>query len=296
MGLTSWRSVPAAAPLFVLSLFDIDRVQFWALNAYVVIVESTVTQPQVSSAYLIVDDEVIYEIAPNSVLNIGRLDTNDIILDDYKVSREHAILKFSKSDIMLVDLASTHGSYVNGKRIDRSVVQYGDVIRIVSHEITLSREMPQDIMTDTGTLMAPKMARTLDRRLKFFGGLNEFSLLTLVQFLHHEKQSGLLLLELGQTPGPRIYLQDGEIIHVSQGDNLAELLIRKNHDQSLFFYFHHETKFPERTILESTPNYLLGLCHSHDEKKLRDLNAAAALWATRPLSETTHVPIPTIVR
>ena len=59
------------------------------------IVESNATQSVVSPAYLIVDDEIIYEVAPNSVLNIGRLDTNDIILDDYKVSREHAILKFS---------------------------------------------------------------------------------------------------------------------------------------------------------------------------------------------------------
>src|SRR5471032_3517333 len=97
----------------------------------------------VAPCYLIVDDEMIYEIAPNSVLNIGRLDSNDIVLDDYKVSREHAVLKFSRGDIMLVDLASTHGSYVNGVRIDRSPIPFGDTIQIVSHEITLSREMPQ---------------------------------------------------------------------------------------------------------------------------------------------------------
>jgi hypothetical protein len=259
-------------------------------------VESAAVQPDVASAYLVVDDEVIYEIAPNSVLNIGRLDTNDIILDDYKVSREHAILKFSKSEIMLVDLASTHGSYVNGVRIDRSIIRFGDTIRIVSHELTLSREMPRNILTDTGSLIAPKMARTLDRRLKFFGGLNEFSLITLVQFLHQEKQSGLLLLELGQQPGPRIYIQDGEIIHVSQGDNLAELLVLKNHDQSLFFYFHHETNFPKRTIAESTPNYLMSLCRSHDEKKLEDMNAAIAARASKTQSMTTRIPLPPITR
>src|SRR5450755_2934068 len=168
-------------------------------------------------SYLIVDDEVIYEIAPNSVLNIGRLDTNDIVLDDYKVSREHAVLKFSRSEIMLVDLASTHGTCVNGVQIDRSTIQYGDTIQIVSHELMISREMPGDMLSDTGSIAMPKLARTLDRRLKFFGGLNEFSLLTLVQFLHQEKQSGLLLLELGQMPGPRIYFQDGDLTHVSQG-------------------------------------------------------------------------------
>jgi len=259
-----------------------------------VIVEST-SPLDVSSAYLLVDDEVIYEIAPNSVLNIGRLDTNDVVLDDYKVSREHAVLKFSRYQIMLVDLASTHGSYVNGERIDRRAILFGDTIRIVSHELTLSREKPRDILSATGSVVAPKMSRTLDRRLKFFGGLNEFSLLTLVQFLHQEKQSGLLLLELGQNPGPRIYFQDGEIIHVSQGDNLAELLVRMTHTQSLFFYFHHETNFPMRTIAQSTPNYLMGLCHTHDEKTSQNSNAAAT-WTTKPQMATSRVAVSALPR
>lgn len=242
-------------------------------------------------AYLVVDNEVVYEIAPNSVLNIGRLDSNDIVLDDYKVSREHAVLKFSKSEIMLVDLASTQGSYVNGARIDRSVIHFGDTIKIVSHELTLSREKPRDIVSDAGSLAAPRMARSLDRRLKFFGGLNEFPLITLVQFLYQEKQSGLLLLELGQLPGPRIYFQDGDIIDVSQGENMAELLVRENHEQSLFFYFHHETNFPPRTIMQSTPNYLMEMCHSYDEKKLRDLNGTPAV---RPKMRalTTRISLP----
>ena len=255
-----------------------------------VIVESA-AKSKIASAYLIVDDEVIYEIAPNSVLNIGRLDTNDIVLDDYKVSREHAVLKFSKSEIMLVDLASTHGSYVNGKRIDRSIIHFGDTIQIVSHELTLSPEMPRDILSETGSLVAPRMTRSLDRRLKFFGGLNEFSLLTLVQFLNQEKQSGLLLLELGQMPGPRIYFKDGDIIHVSQGENLAELLVRKNHDQSLFFYFHHETNFPMRTITQSTPNYLMELCHSHDEKTLRDVDEMSRMRLSSPQADTARIPV-----
>jgi pSer/pThr/pTyr-binding forkhead associated (FHA) protein len=258
------------------------------------IVENAIHQAVLPS-YLIVDDEVIYEIAPNSVLNIGRLDTNDIVLDDYKVSREHAVLKFSKSEVTLVDLASTHGSYVNGERMDRCAIHFGDTIQIVSHEITLSHEIPQNVVNDNGTMTAPRMARTLDRRLKFFGGLNEFSLLTLVQFLHQEKQSGLLLLELGQMPGPRIYFQEGEITHITQGENLADLIVRKNHEQSLFFYFHHETNFPPRTVLQSTPNYLMGLCHSHDERELREVTGATSLWS-KPKAETAGVPLPRIVR
>jgi hypothetical protein len=257
------------------------------------IVEKAVL-PKLSPAYLTVDDRIVYEIAPNTVLNIGRLASNDIILDDYKVSREHAVLKFSRTELTLVDLASTHGSYVNGERIDRAVVHVGDTIRIVNHELTLSPEIPQQSMTDTGSILLPKMARSLDRRLKFFGGLNEFALITLVQFLHQEKQTGLLLLELGQNPGPRLYFQDGDIIHVSQADNLAELLVRTNHDQSLFFYFHHETNFPRRTIMQPTPNYLMTLCHSIDEKKMKELTEVSNL-RSKPKLETAPVPFTPMV-
>ena len=122
-------------------------------------------------------------------------------------------------------------------------------------------------------------------------------LITLVQFLHQEKQSGLLLLELGQNPGPRIYFLDGDIIHVSQGENLADLLVRQNHAQSLFFYFHHETNFPKRTIEESTPNYLMSLCHTHDEMQVQDLEEVAAAHNAKPQAVTSRIDIsPPIIR
>jgi pSer/pThr/pTyr-binding forkhead associated (FHA) protein len=254
-------------------------------------VEKIVAQ-EVLAAYLILDGEVVYEVAPNSVLSIGRLDSNDIVLDDYKVSREHAVLKFSGNEFMLVDLASTHGTYVNGERIDRVAVPFDAKIQIVSHELIITREMPL-ATGDTRALPASKKSRTLDRRLKFFGGLNEFSLITLVQFLYQEKQSGLMLLELGQRPGPRIYFQDGDIIHVADGDDLGELLTRQYHEESLFFYFHHETNFPKRTINQSTPNYLMDLCHSQDQRKVQPAPEVAALVrSTSSLAQTSRIKVP----
>jgi pSer/pThr/pTyr-binding forkhead associated (FHA) protein len=242
--------------------------------------------PVLSPAFLTVDGEAVYEVAPNSVLNIGRLETNAIVLDDYKVSREHAMLKYSGTEFTLVDLASTHGTFINGARIDRAPLRFGDRIQITSHEMVLSSELPGG-----DAVVGSKMARSLDRRLKFFGGLNDFSLITLVQFLSQEKQSGLLLLELGQNPGPRLYFQEGEIIHVENDENLAELLTREHHEQSLFFYFHHETRFPERTITESTPTFLMSLCQAYDRRKEENVKAAR-LAQTAPFPLTTRLKMP----
>jgi pSer/pThr/pTyr-binding forkhead associated (FHA) protein len=243
-------------------------------------------------AFLVRDRTIVYEIAPNSILSIGRLDTNDIVLDDYKVSREHAVLKYSNGEFTLIDLASTHGTYVNGEGVEKQTIPMGSTIQIVNHELLVTDQVPKDLR-DTRILPTPKTARALDRRLKFFGGLNEFSLLTLVQFLSQEKQTGVLLLELGQNPGPQIYFVDGDIIHVAQGDGLAALMTRQHHEHSLFFYFHHETNFPKRTIHQSTASYLLDLCQKEDQKSLEEVTSAATARLARTLAVTSKLVKPT---
>ncbi len=256
-------------------------------------------QIETRTAYLTVDGASVYEVTPNTSVTIGRLDSNDIVLDDYKVSREHAVLKYAQGEFVLVDLASTHGTFFRGHRIERAVIQVGEIFNIVGHELTLRWEMPKSGAGEAAIQL--HRGRSLDRRLKFFGGLNEFSLITLVQFLYQEKQSGLLILEHGQHAGPRIYFQAGEITHVveaeaPESESLSELLTRTNHETSLFFYFHHETEFPNRTVFQSTPNYLMELCHEQDVKRSEAAGALASharggSKATTAMIEVAPLPV-----
>jgi pSer/pThr/pTyr-binding forkhead associated (FHA) protein len=244
--------------------------------------------PEAAPAYLVRDDAVVYKISPNSALNIGRHETNDIVLDDHKVSREHAVLKYSDGQFTLIDLASTHGTFINGEGIVRQAVAPGAKIQIVDHELFLTDAIPESLRN--AKVIQPKASRMLDRRIKFFGGINEISLLTLVQFLSQEKQTGLLVLETGTDLCPYLYFQDGEITHVTEIDGLAELMTRQHHDPSLFFYFHHETQFPERSIPQSTPRFLMELCHQHDQQTLREVDAAAAARLERTVAPTVKLP------
>ncbi len=50
-------------------------------------------------------------------ISIGRAPENDISLDDSQVSRHHAILRRQGNEIILEDLGSTNGVFVNGERI-----------------------------------------------------------------------------------------------------------------------------------------------------------------------------------
>lgn len=62
---------------------------------------------------------------------IGRAVSNVIVIDDPDVSRDHAHIETQQRHFMLADHGSTHGTYVNGKRIAGKVyLQDDDVIRL----------------------------------------------------------------------------------------------------------------------------------------------------------------------
>jgi len=60
---------------------------------------------------------------------IGRNKTNDIVVNDAKVSRHHATIELMEGLLYITDLNSTAGTYVNGKRITRVMLKQGDRIQ-----------------------------------------------------------------------------------------------------------------------------------------------------------------------
>jgi pSer/pThr/pTyr-binding forkhead associated (FHA) protein len=54
-------------------------------------------------------------------LKIGRLPSNDIVLNEPTVSKYHAILRIDQAGVTLTDLNSTNGTFVNGNRVEDSI-------------------------------------------------------------------------------------------------------------------------------------------------------------------------------
>jgi len=53
-----------------------------------------------------------------SNFTLGRTDANELTLPDIKVSRRHALIqKQSNNELLLVDLGSRNGTFLNGKRV-----------------------------------------------------------------------------------------------------------------------------------------------------------------------------------
>jgi hypothetical protein len=71
---------------------------------------------------------------------IGRSRDCDVQLADANVSRRHAELRQEGASYWIVDLGSTNGIEVNGKRVKRAKLRSGDTVTLGSTEVTFSRE------------------------------------------------------------------------------------------------------------------------------------------------------------
>jgi len=67
--------------------------------------------------------------ALGSELSIGRDESCALRLDDADVSRRHARLHWEGAELVLSDLGSRNGTFLNARRIERAPVHLGDVVR-----------------------------------------------------------------------------------------------------------------------------------------------------------------------
>jgi sigma-B regulation protein RsbU (phosphoserine phosphatase) len=63
---------------------------------------------------------------------IGRSPNQDIVLNDPCVSRHHAVIVREGNTYTVVDQNSTHGTFLNSKRVERAVLKFGDVLQMGS--------------------------------------------------------------------------------------------------------------------------------------------------------------------
>lgn len=73
---------------------------------------------------------------------LGRDPSCDLVLNDVKCSRRHAVIEAGPQGMAIRDSGSANGVYVNGKRVERSVLAAGDAIRL--GEIVI-KVLPEDV-------------------------------------------------------------------------------------------------------------------------------------------------------
>ena len=66
----------------------------------------------------------------STLLSVGRGLNNDVILEDARVSRHHAELRYKTRRFWVSDLGSTNGTFVNGERVTEQALRSGDTLSL----------------------------------------------------------------------------------------------------------------------------------------------------------------------
>ena len=73
---------------------------------------------------------------------IGRVEDNTFQIAEPSVSSHHCEVVLRGKDVVIVDLNSTNGTFINGEKITEQVIKPGQILRLGKIELRLDTEAP----------------------------------------------------------------------------------------------------------------------------------------------------------
>ena len=83
--------------------------------------------------------ELTFRLRAGGIKTVGRAPRADFIVDAALVSRLHCRLEAGDDNLDVIDLSSTNGTYVNGKRVKHARLASGDRLRVGRVELTVEK-------------------------------------------------------------------------------------------------------------------------------------------------------------
>jgi pSer/pThr/pTyr-binding forkhead associated (FHA) protein len=114
------------------------------------------------TAFLIVGGTKVFSL-DHAVTNIGRRLDNHLVVDDPRVSRYHAQIRYVRGRFIIFDLNSTGGTFVNGQRTTQSALYPGDVISLAGLPIVFGQDNPPSSGSANDTNPVPSVTN-VDRK------------------------------------------------------------------------------------------------------------------------------------
>jgi pSer/pThr/pTyr-binding forkhead associated (FHA) protein len=155
---------------------------------------------------------------------VGRVSDVDILLLDEKVSRKHAKISTHGGKVMIEDLASRNGTFVNGARIRSTELKEDDLIIIGSSTIKLlsvsdlkPRVTPSAVPAGTQMPEGPAAGSAL-----ISGSIREMPLPDLLQLFTSSRKSGVMTIRSDRGVG-KVYLREGHVYHAEiEGNSIVK--------------------------------------------------------------------------
>lgn len=153
-------------------------------------------------------------------VGIGRAQELDICLVEDMVSRHHAKLEIQAGQVILTDLGSTNGTFVNGERVQKCEVENDDrmlfgtsILRLVDTALGPNTAAPEPAQSQQATVVVATDAMS--------GELSDVSLDDLLQLLGGNSRTGVLTVHNGDMVAT-VSLNKGRVYGIS-ANNLPHM-------------------------------------------------------------------------
>lgn len=156
-----------------------------------------------------------FAVPDGGELIIGRSGDRDIVLEEEMVSRQHAKVRAEGSELLLIDLGSTNGTFVNGEKVRRIALQNGDRLLIGT---SIARIVPSNELgganfaenTDTLRNLMQDISQKNLTNTAMKGSLDDLPLPDLVQLFMNNLRNGDLRIYSASSEG-HIFFHEGRV-------------------------------------------------------------------------------------
>ncbi len=165
-----------------------------------------------------------FPLQPNREIVVGRSSELDMVLVEDMVSRKHAKITTTDAQVMIQDLGSTNGTFVNGEKIKKARLKEGDrilvgtsILKLIAVDEKQSAEKPLD-EAEIKSMMEQVAARKKRTSSPMSGRIDEVPLPDLLQLFSTSKKSGVMVIRAENQEG-KIFLRNGKIYYASIDDD-----------------------------------------------------------------------------
>jgi pSer/pThr/pTyr-binding forkhead associated (FHA) protein len=161
-------------------------------------------------------------------VTIGRHQDNDVTINDPAVSGHHARIESVGNRLVLIDLKSKNGTFVNEQLVGTHWIEHGDIVTIGGHSLVLNDPAGEirppvepDEFNETLQMNSTQHRRMLARS-------NPNKSINLVKFWDQSQNRGKIRdLEPGaDEPGKKVQTADGVVTYLSGGSGQVALCSR----------------------------------------------------------------------
>lgn len=159
-----------------------------------------------------------FPLPPDREIVIGRSSELDMVLVEDMVSRKHAKITTNGAQIIIMDLGSTNGTFVNGEKVRKTRLKEGDRILIGTSILKVVVTQQSGVSTSEAREALAEVGKESKKQSSMSGTLEEVPIPDLLQLFSTSKRTGVLHIksELGYG---KIYLRNGNIFYASIDDD-----------------------------------------------------------------------------